>query len=80
MMTRSNQFRQRAHHIFDKAKIKIEPSVQKSIWRLRSAIENWPGFELSPSNGLRVLNKDVTQFLQIPFFLVELRKALLEGC
>ena len=37
------------------------------------------GLKLSPSNGLLILNKDLTRFLQSPFFLDELRKALLAG-
>ena len=54
----SNRFRQLAHHIFDKAKVKIEPSVRKSIWRLgvRSRVDL--GLELSLRKGLRTLNKD----------------------
>ena len=44
----------------------------------RSVIESWPGFEMSPSNGFHILNKDLTQFLQSPFF-IKLRKALLAG-
>ena len=65
------------HHIFDKMKVKIEPSVRKSL-ASRSVIENWPGFETVPSNccSLRILNKDFTRFLQSSFLLVKLRLRL----
>ena len=55
-------------------------SLQYEKWRLgvRSRLDQC--FYLSPSNGLRILNKDLTRFLQSPFFLVELREALLAGC
>ena len=51
----------------------------KSIWRLEVRSRLGLGLKLSPSNGLRILNKDLTRFLQSPFFLVEIRKALLAG-
>ena len=60
-----------AHIIF----FTIEPSVGKSIWRLEC--DRDLGLNLSVSNGLRILNKDLTRFLLSRFFLVELRKALL---
>ena len=65
--------------MFDKAKVKIEPSVRKSIRRLGVWSRLGLGLKLSPSNGLRILNKELTRFLQSPFFLVELVKALLAG-
>ena len=37
-----------------------------------SAIETYLGLKLSPSNGLRILNKDFTRFLQSPFVLFHL--------
>ena len=60
---RSNRFGQRTHYTFDKAKVKIELSVRKSIWRLECDRDS-VGLKLSPSNGLRILNKDFTRFLR----------------
>ena len=54
------------HHIFDRAKVKIEPSVGKSIWRPEWHRDSL-GLRLSLSNGLRILNEDFTRFLQSPF-------------
>ena len=63
----------RSHHIFDKAKVKIEPSVRKSIWRPECNLRHNLGWKLSPINCLCILNKDLTRFPQSPIFLVELR-------
>lgn len=62
---RSNRFGQRTHYTFDKAQVKIELSVRKSIWRLECDRDSL-GLKLSPSNGLCILNKDVIRFLR-PF-------------
>ena len=53
------------HHIFDKAKVKIESSVRRSIGCLevRSKLAIDLGLKMSPSNGLRILNKDFIRFL-----------------
>ena len=57
--------------IFDKAKVKVEPSVQKSIWCLGVWWRLGVGLKLSPSNSLHILNEDLTRFLQSPLFFVE---------
>ena len=74
----SNWFRQHTHHIFDKGqnrafstKVNVAFPVQP-----RQSL----GLKLSPSNGTRIFNKDLTRFLQSPCFLLGLRKALLAGC
>lgn len=38
---------------------------------VRSGIEIYPGFETGSKNGLRILNKELTRFLQSSFFVVE---------
>ena len=62
----SNRFTQRVHHIFDKAKVKIEPSVRKSICRHecdRDLRKTWPGFETDSLQRLTHTHKDLTRFL-----------------
>ena len=44
-------------------KVKIEPSVQKSIWCLGVQLRLSLGLKMSPRNGLRILNKDFPRFL-----------------
>ena len=64
-------------YFFDKAKVNIQPSVRKSIWRQECDRDNL-GLKLQ-ATACPHLKKDFIRFLQSSFFLVELRKALLAG-
>jgi len=77
---RSNQFRQCTHH---RAYWQGEDQNRafgtkiNLACRVRSRLSL--GLKLSLSSGLCILSKDLTWFLQSPFFLVKLWKALLAG-